>query len=90
MSGMKPGRSAIADTKVLLDALDRLSKLGRSRVRSSDLTRESSAVCHKVPKSLVRRYLTENGDGVTAINGVTMVEKPRDTFWFSLGATHSK
>ena|SRR5437867_2024020 len=53
-------------------------------------TEESSLAGHKVPKSLVRRYLTENGDGVTAIKGVNMLEEPQDTFWFSLASTDSK
>ncbi len=77
----------LADRIALKDALKRLAERGKSPVRASDLARETSSAGYKVPKKYVRRLLTENGDGVTAIDGVRVLQKPKNTFWFSLNET---
>ena len=80
---MKAKRSHELDQTVLISVLADLGTRGQTIVRASDLKRASAVSGHAVPKKFVRRRLTVNGDGVTPIAGVTIAQKPKETFWFS-------
>lgn len=66
-------RSSAEDQAALLGALKAQPDM---EFRASDLSRVSG-----VPKKFVRRALTVNGDGVTGVEGVTVIRK-KGAFWF--------
>jgi hypothetical protein len=80
---MKSTMDWIVDQRILVRVLEALAAQGVSPVRARDLTRASSDAGHRVPKKFIRVRLTENGDGVTGVEGVMVVEDSRRTFWYS-------
>ncbi len=84
---MEHKRNKAVDQDVLLVALESLESRGISPVRSSDLTRESEVLGHRVPKKFVRRRLTVNGDGRTGMDRVRVVRSQRGQFWFYWNGT---
>jgi hypothetical protein len=69
---------------VLLGLLETFAQRGVAHVRAAALARESRAIGHYVPKKFVRRWLSVDGDGVTGVPGVTIIEEPTGRFWFAL------
>jgi hypothetical protein len=73
-------RDRTLDRVMVLDALRGVAAVGGPSVTAADLARATRGLGHHVPKKFVRRRLTENGDGVTAIENVQILEQLRSRF----------